>query len=170
LNRTFEDNERLYWWEREENTAIALEGVQKTKKAPHRKSRWIYTTIHGKDFVLHLTEGQRIPRTEEAQRKKAKKLEEEKRAGAIRKRLEAIHECKTLDYPFLTQKENLTLALRSLGVKRAKIAQILSGGRRGWMVTTGAVKGILNRVYQKLKIHKVEVLSHGRFLEFSRRR
>jgi hypothetical protein len=88
----------------------------------------------------------------------------------LRKRVESLFQGKRLDLPFLTTKENLVLTMRALGARRKQIAKTLSGGRRGWSMTTSAVKGILGRAYKKCRDNGMEVRVNERFLQFQIRR
>jgi len=166
---------RLYWWEIDAKKARSLIGAKRTKKPPKKKAQWITTTIagldgEGKSYTLFLRAGQQVPRTRNGQIKKARKQEREitKQSALERKKEDGWTELSILKnhhfkFPFLTEKENIVFALRVAGVKRAKIAIMLSGGRRGWTVTASAVKGILGRVYKKLKAHRIGVERNGKY-------
>jgi len=136
------------------------------RKKEHRRTKWIYTTIYGRDYVLILHEGQNIPRTEKARREKALKIQAETEKKL---KVEEIKSSKPVNFPFLKDKENTVLSLKAMGLNYAEIAKTVSGGRRGWKVTKASVRGMLSRIYKKLESEGVEVLKHGRYIEFSRR-
>ena len=159
---------RSFWEEEREHRRLKKSKEEKkAQKKPPRKTGWITTTIQGKDYRLRLTKGQRLPRSRKGQRNRALRITAEEKARAIRERVEELQKAKPCNYSFLSEKENLVLSMQAVGMKRAKIAMTLSGGRRRWKVSTGAVKGMLERAKRKLKDNGIEVKKHGKYLEFS---